>query len=607
MTTKTMAPSTHHGFQGKGGLQYAPQSKLSADSRQGRSGSRRVKRERDASPQAQASETGSTGDAKRVKNEFLEAPRKEDDLEWRLLIDEAITFRPTEEEFEDPFEYLEKITKEASKYGICKIVPPKSMKAAVPAGQVLKRAKWSFTSNIQHLGVHRPKKNGNGALLKKFFKSGRKYNLETFEAMAKKEMVKKFGCAGNQQIDMVEKAFWKEMLKYPNSKTVEYGSDQEGSGFSKSKADGCPLAQSQWNLRTFAKANSSSLSHLDAEIPGVTCPMLYCGMLYSQFAWHVEDNFLNSINFHHLGAPKCWYGVPSSDAAKFDQVASEHVFQIEAEEEAAAEEVQDRAASNFINKTTMFCPKLLIENGVRVYRIVQNPGEYVLTFPQAYHGGFSTGFNLGEAVNFATRNWYKYGIEAEKRYQRLKLAPVVSVEELMCADFHKRKCETAKPAEHSNRLDFNLFAATFIKIEQFVATIKHLKNGAEVQARVMSERCPSLPCARCSCSCYMSMYINSNDSDPYCSTCIKSVPDKPKLYTVFWNPILCDLVSDMLRSPNPMLKKSEIRETIENFRECLIAARRPNRYITDEMVEALGKFGGSMHLMTRYARSRRTI
>ena len=112
MTTKTMAPSTHHGWN-KGGLQYAPQSKLSADARQGRSGSRRVKRERDASPQAQASETGSTGDAKRVKDEFLEAPRKEDDLDWRLQIDEAITFRPTEEEFEDPFEYLEKITKRA--------------------------------------------------------------------------------------------------------------------------------------------------------------------------------------------------------------------------------------------------------------------------------------------------------------------------------------------------------------------------------------------------------------------------------------------------------------------------------------------------------------
>ena len=35
-----------------------------------------------------------------------------------------------------------------------------------------------------------------------------------------------------------------------------------------------------------------------------------------------------------------------------------------------------------------------------MYRVLQNAGEFVLTLPQAYHGGFSYGFNCGEAVNF---------------------------------------------------------------------------------------------------------------------------------------------------------------------------------------------------------------
>lgn len=54
--------------------------------------------------------------------------------------------------------------------------------------------------------------------------------------------------------------------------------------------------------------------------------------------------------------------------------------------------------------TTFFSPRLLHKGGVKVCKLLQNEGEFIVTFPRAFHGGYSLGPNVGEAVNFGKVN-----------------------------------------------------------------------------------------------------------------------------------------------------------------------------------------------------------
>lgn len=46
----------------------------------------------------------------------------------------------------------------------------------------------------------------------------------------------------------------------------------------------------------------------------------------------------------------------------------------------------------------------------KVVRTDQRAGEFVVTFPRAYHAGFNQGFNFAEAVNFSLADWVSLGV-----------------------------------------------------------------------------------------------------------------------------------------------------------------------------------------------------
>ncbi|KAF8412601.1 hypothetical protein HHK36_000570 [Tetracentron sinense] len=430
------------------------------------------------------------------------------DLEWTDKIPECPVYRPTKKEFDDPLVYLQKISPEASKYGICKIVSPLS--ASTPAGVVLMKEKagFKFTTRVQPLRLAE----WNTEDKVTFFMSGRNYAFRDFEKMANKVFSRRYCSAGCLPATYLEKEFWHE-IACGKTETVEYACDVDGSAFSSSPND--LLGKSKWNLKTLSRLPKSVLRLLETAIPGVTDPMLYIGMLFSMFAWHVEDHYLYSINYHHCGASKTWYGIPGNAALEFEKVVREHVYN----HDILSTDGEDGAFDLLLGKTTLFPPNILLEHDVPVYKAVQNPGEFVVTFPRAYHAGFSHGFNCGEAVNFAIGDWFPLGAVASRRYALLNRTPLLSHEELLCKEamliFKSSELEDMDYSS-SDLVSHHCVKVSFVHLMRF----QHRARWSLMKLRACVIISPNsqgtILCSLCKRDCYVAYMTCNCFLDPIC-------------------------------------------------------------------------------------------
>ncbi|KNC51208.1 uncharacterized protein AMSG_06565 [Thecamonas trahens ATCC 50062] len=249
------------------------------------------------------------------------------------------------------------------------------------------------------------------------FRTGGDYTLTSFRAMDVERRERLFGRSRSLSIPELESMFWKVIEDGTMMIDAEYGADldvrQYGSGFPKHG----PYGSSGWNLNVMPTLPGSLLSLLEDDIVGVTIPWFYVGSTLSTFCWHTEDNYLYSINYLHLGMPKIWYGIPSSGASAFENAIRTRLSH---EFEAAPELIH--------HLTTQMSPFELRDAGVPVYRTTHHPGQFVITFPQAYHAGFNAGFNAAEAVNFALPDWLPFGYSAILKYAPIKREPIFAFE-----------------------------------------------------------------------------------------------------------------------------------------------------------------------------------
>lgn len=253
----------------------------------------------------------------------------------------------------------------------------------------------------------------------------------TDKLMSRKEYEKRsdqkrseMGVTMKSCLEEIELKFWKTIANKDSDIQVLYASDLDSGDFSDGSFDKRLVCPPSWDLRRLSLSSESVLRHLPGAetITGVSRPWLYLGSFFSSFCWHSEDHFLCSISYLHEGAPKIWYTIPGEYRARMDEVMAQLLPDLY---------TVNRDLSHHL--VTLIDPEILVKNfGIPVGRVVQNPGEFIITFPEAFHCGFNAGINLAEAVNVACPDWFiNHGKKSVEHYAIMKRPSVICFDSLV--------------------------------------------------------------------------------------------------------------------------------------------------------------------------------
>ncbi|XP_077454507.1 lysine-specific demethylase 5B-B isoform X2 [Stigmatopora argus] len=333
-----------------------------------------------------------------------------------------------------------------------------------------------------------------------FEQAYRDYSLRAFGQMADAFKSDYFNMPVHMvPTELVEKEFWRLVGAIEEDVTVEYGADiaskEFGSGFPipNGKFKIAPADEKYlkcgWNLNNMAMMNPSVLTHVTADICGMTLPWLYVGMCFSSFCWHIEDHWSYSINYLHWGEPKTWYGAPGFAAEQLEGVMKK-----------LAPELFESQPDLLHQLVTIMNPNTLMAHGVPIYRTNQCAGEFVVTFPRAYHSGFNQGFNFAEAVNFCTVDWMSLGRQCVNHYRMLHRYNVFSHDEMVC-----------NMAAKADTLDVVLASAVHKDMATMILEEQELREKVSKMGLVQWQEAKydhlqddERQCTKCRTTCYLS-------------------------------------------------------------------------------------------------------
>ena len=220
-------------------------------------------------------------------------------------------------------------------------------------------------------------------------------------------------------------------------------------------------------------------------------------MLFASFCWHTEDSYLLSMNYLHCGASKSWYAAPGSQAPSVQSAMKRHYPALFATQPDAHHSL-----------TLQMSPHVLRDDyKIDICHTVQQAGEFICTFPAAFHCGFSHGFNVGEAVNFAIGEWLPFGRQAQQLDRQYARPECFSLQRLIITTASAR-LQRAGAAQSDDNAGLRCELETLIATEQrnrarcVVAGVTRFVPFASTQQAMKTSQVTM--CSICSTFCFLS-------------------------------------------------------------------------------------------------------
>uniref|UniRef100_A0A8C1SV21 Jumonji, AT rich interactive domain 2a n=1 Tax=Cyprinus carpio TaxID=7962 RepID=A0A8C1SV21_CYPCA len=344
---------------------------------------------------------------------------------------------------------------------------------------------------------------------------GKSFSLTTFYRAARNTMNMCF--SKEPDTAEVEREYWRLVEEKECHVAVHCGrvdTKTHGSGFPVGKSE--PFSKHGWNLTVLSNNSGSILRHLGA-VPGVTIPWLNIGMVFSTSCWCRDQNSLPYIDYLHTGADCIWYCIPAEEKSKLDKVV--HTLL----------QANGTPGLEMLERNIMISPEVLRRKGVKVYRTVQQSGQFMVCFPGTFVSKVCCGYSVSETVHFASPQWMRLGYEAAKDLKQRRIEEPFSTEKLLyqittCERDNKQLMNAVsslikdlRDAEISQRRD--LFKAGLRLSARYGTHCESQADKKKQQRSRFTEDTADRRCQVCQHLCYLSMVVHESDNVVFCLEC----------------------------------------------------------------------------------------